>query len=536
MRLADFVLVEFARAWQEEQGAAVIDPEIVAATRARGDFEGAPEDGRLVLYARELLDQRVPADEGRDAPHRLRMAWQALTWLAPLLGLLLGGALVEATLPPNDVRPVNVFHVVGEGILLPAVFLAFSVAVAAGVRLPGPLLHWGAVALAFGQRGLLRTRLGALAGRVLQRSGISGPLLAGLSHRLWLGLLISFLGVCTARFAVNDYLFSWSSTVPVTGGAVGQLFDVLVAPVGWIPGVDAPGTEQIDMSQYATLDGRFARSTGDPLRDDLLRKGWWSPLLAAVAFWGLLPRLLAFGATLLQVRRGIARALATPGHRALALALDAAALRIEQQGDGGARPAPVAPPIAAPPAPLAAEPVEPAPPRWDAEPAAPRLEAQPASALRVSAPTPASPAPFTPGQGLDVVAFATAAPPSSVLADLRLARLGLTGRTHAIEDDDEDDAIDALLALLATPASRPGGALVVFAVGATPGRVRGEFLASVCEALDGAPVHVVLTGVAAFAAGPRGAHLDQRLAGWRRLAVDAGVSAERVWRDDGSNA
>lgn len=492
MRLHDFVLVEFARAWQEERGASVADPAVVAAVAADPSFLcPQDDDARLLAWARRLLRDRVDGEDGTASVAVLQGGLAAARWLLPLVGVLAGVGMLHAGLPPNDVRPANVLVIVAEGVLLPSIFLLATLLL---VPHAGRLAVWAhplAWTLAVLGRGALRTRVGALAGRVLARSGAGASLFAALSHLFWIGVLSAFLGLAAWRFAFDDYLFSWSSTMPISGDGVRDVFGVLVAPIGWLPWIDAPSPEQVAVSEYASLEAAWAWSTGDGARDEALRKGWYLPLLAVVAFWGLLPRLAGLAWAGWRLRSGIRRALDSPGNREILLAIEASS-STSRIGDAGH------------------------------------------SALADARPSP------TPGRGtarggggLDVVAFAAQEPSTDRLAASGLVRLGLSGKVHVVADDDDENAIAEVLGRLGSPGTAPGGAVVVFDLLATPGRLHEGFLRAVVGSLgEGSPVHVLLIGAERFRRGPRGRRFDDRHRSWLGMAARAGVPAPFVHVDE----
>ena len=480
VHLNDFVVVEFARAWADRHAASVVDPEVVAEVVADPEFGGDDDDGRLLRYARALLQRRVTDEDGLAAIARIRSGLTAAKWLAPLVGVLVGGLLLEASLPPNDVRPVNVFVLLGEGVVIPAVFLVLTLVAATRLHWLGPLM--GVL-----RKPALETETGRLTRRVLERSGVAAPLLASLSHRLWIGALGAMLATAALRFTFDDYLFCWSSTLPVTGEDVGRIFAILALPVEWLPGIDAPTAEQVTVSQWASLEGAWPRGTGDAVRDTALRKGWYALMLAVVACWGLLPRLGAWVEAEIRIRRGVARALASPEHRRILASLHAA-VTVVRTGDGTGE-----------------------------RDALPPSRASGGGAARA-------------GEGLDVVAFAASSPKPARLEALGLARLGLSGRVRALDDDDKT-AADALLDAFSDPDRAPGGAIVAFDVRSSPDRVREAFLRDVVAALGSdAPVHVLLVGTGRY----RG-DVAARRAVWVEVAERAGVAAERV-HDDGAAA
>ena len=480
--------MEFARAWQEEAGASLVDPDIVDALR---DCEVEGDEARLLLYAEELLESRVEAGEGRGALAQLRVALDAVHVLAPILGIFVGAALLTATLPSPELRPVNVFVFVGEGILLPALFGAATVGLSLGAGRALTRTHWLAWVVGLLSRRALSTRLGALTGRVLRGSGVAGPLLGSLSHLFWLGALSAFGGLAAWRFLFTDYLFAWSSTMPLTGQGVQDVFSFLAAPVAWLPGVGLPTAEQVTVSEWASLAEGYARGTGDPGRDEFLRKGWFSLLLASLAFWGLLPRVAAWAGSRWLLRRRVLRGLRSPGSQAVLDALDAPRLTTLAAGDGAGPARSLLP-----------------------------VEARPSPALRRT--------------GLDVVAFATERPGPRTLEHLRLDRLGLSGAVHLVPEDDDDDAMGAALDALGAGAEGAGGAVVAFAVVDSPGRLREAFLRDVVAAVAGGSVHVLLTGLEAYRQSPRGRSLAERLRAWHELAERVGVPAERVHLDEES--
>ena len=501
MTLRDYVLVAFARAWQEEQGAARVDPAVVEVVRSDPRFDPeADDEDLLLLYAEHLVELRLDDDDGHGTAAAVRGALGAAGVLVPVIGLLAGGALLGAALPPPELRPVSVFQFIAEGIVLPGVFLLWTTVL---TRLLVPWLgrlHWAAWLLALLRGRAGDTRMGRLTGRVLRTSGVAGPLFAGYSHRFWTASLVVFLGLGLWRFVFTDHLFAWSSTLSFTGDEVERLFRFLVAPLDWIPGVDPPSAEQVRLSEYGSLSlagetgGAYVQASADPLADQALRKAWYLPLLVSVAFWGLLPRLVAWGLAERAIRRGVRDGLDDPTS---SLILSALRPGLETSAS---------PPAQVPQAP---------PPREEA-PSAPADAASRA------------------GRGLDLVVFAAETPSAAVLERLRLARLGVSERVHAIATDDDDPAMDAAVAWLASTEG-PEGAIVVYDVADIPDGLKAEFLGRVAGALgDDAPLHVLLVGSDAFRASPRGARIDARIAAWSELASRAGVPPEQVHTDGAS--
>ncbi len=142
MHLRDFVVVEFARAWQEERGAALVDPDVVVAVRAEQTLAGGDDDERLLAYCRALIDTRLgDGADGRRAVETLRSALSAVGVLLPILGVVAGAATLRASLPPNDVRPVNLLQFVAAGLVVPTVFFVFTTTLAS-CAMPRECLRW----------------------------------------------------------------------------------------------------------------------------------------------------------------------------------------------------------------------------------------------------------------------------------------------------------------------------------------------------------------------------------------------------------
>jgi hypothetical protein len=488
---SDVLLLHYVRAWQEERGAAPVDPALVADLAggpALGAARGAAE--RAALYARGLLDGRVGGDDARSALDALLAAVEAARWLAPALGIVFGFALVQTALPAPEARPANVFVFLASGVLLPGALLLLVLLL--GLRRGRALVrvHWLLPLARLVAAAALRTALGSTAARALRRGGPAAAFAAALSHAFWTLALATLLVASAARFSFQDHYFCWSTTLPIAASQLEGLLAAASLPVAWLPGVEAPGPLQVAVSEWDSLDGRWLRGTGDAARDERLRKDWYALLLALVAAWGLLPRGIAWVLAARRMAREEAALLETPPWRTVLDAL-AAASDLRQLGDGGA------------------------------------------TATRSSASVPAPAADAAPTQsgsgGLRLLAFAVDPPGASELARLGVAGLGLPpgAAPLAVPGDDDDGA--GALAAAALQRDGAQGALVAFDVAATPDRARERFLRAVRDALPApAPVHVLLVGWDRFLRGPRAAHAAERHRAWLDLAARAEVPARFV--------
>lgn len=300
------------------------------------------EPGRLEARDRPLLAQAPPDPSRRGAllgrwlevlrerePGRLfpgRAVTAALGGLRAVLavaGLLLGWGAVTAVLRYTGGHPVNVWDFllafVGVQLLL-LLFLALSFLLPAAAA-DAPFL------------GAFRALFGAVYPRLAAR-GLGGGERAEewrlLWHRLrarrslyhraepWvlLGLGQAF-GVAFnagallgfARLVVfSDVAFSWSTTLlELDPARFHDVADLLSAPFGWALPDAVPSLALVEATRYSRLEGAYLLSgAGRAARPELVG-GWWPFLAAALAFYGLLPRLLLLALARWRVSRFLAR-------------------------------------------------------------------------------------------------------------------------------------------------------------------------------------------------------------------------------------
>ncbi len=278
---------------------------------ARAVAESAATRARVALAWLAAL----PATDRTGA--RIAGALRVAGWLVALVALLLGAGTASAALAYDGKAPVNVFWFVAVLVLAQIVLLAFLLWAAAKAK--GGPLGWLAVTLA--QSRWLAGRHGATAGAVGARLALHGSLERWHVFALAQGAACAFnlgaLGVSLALVAFTDLAFSWSSTLDLGAAEMHALCRWIATPWAWLWPDAVPSLELVRQSQWVRMPGAFVGggSLADAVRSSAR---WWSFLVAALAVWGLLPRLLAFGLGRWRAARA-ARGLGFDDHRCQAL-------------------------------------------------------------------------------------------------------------------------------------------------------------------------------------------------------------------------
>lgn len=247
----------------------------------------------------------------------------AVRWTAfflVLLGLSAGTSAAAVLLRYDGTQPINVLFFLGaivgvQLLLLPLLVLTFvfRTRLRHGFRLArdfvgGVLTQVLGVFARFGaspeKTAKLRADFGAL------RAGNS--LYARVQSVLVL-LLVQVFGVAfniavvvTLLFFVlfSDLTFSWATTVRVEPEQIHRITSLLSAPWAGLLPQARPSLELVEATRYLRMEGEFA--AGDP-DAALIAGGWWPFLVVSTVVYGLLPRLLAFLASLLMLRSEMRR-------------------------------------------------------------------------------------------------------------------------------------------------------------------------------------------------------------------------------------
>jgi hypothetical protein len=298
MTLADLVDLEAQLARDHDA-----DPAALAA-RDRALAPASPGEERGALLSR-WLERLREADPAALRPGRaVASALAALRALLLLAGLVAGWGVATALLGYRGGHPVNVWDVllalVGSQVLL-LLLLAAAAALRALSRggdagaLASALaaLHARLAALAFrGDRGAewRQTWHRIRARRSLYRR-VEPWLLLGATQSFAVAFNVAAL-VAAARLVVfSDVPFGWSTTLVELGP---ERFHAVVSAIAapwraaWPEAV--PTAALVEATRYSRLEGAYLGAGARRAADPLLVGGWWRFVVAAIACYGLAPR------------------------------------------------------------------------------------------------------------------------------------------------------------------------------------------------------------------------------------------------------
>jgi hypothetical protein len=311
--LADLWLAETVRLREEHWGP--LEDQDAARQARRADV---PLEDRVLLRARlvarrEHLDQRVK-DWRRGAAFAAALL---------LVASLLAGAAAAWGALGDGTRVVNIVWAVGALLGLHALtFLLWLASFVAGSAFLGAGLGRAWLWLT---RKLARGPDAALAPQallaLLARAGASRWLFGAISHLVWLAALSAALVTMLAVLSTARYRFAWATTLLAP-----DTFVDLTRTLGWLParlGFAMPGVDMVRLS-----DGVHALPP-----EAQAQWAWW--LIGVVVVYGLLPRLIAWIASVLCLRRalqGLRVDMALPGYAALRTRLQPAAESLQQEG------------------------------------------------------------------------------------------------------------------------------------------------------------------------------------------------------------
>jgi hypothetical protein len=263
---------------------------------------------------------RAVAHPGRAVESGLR----GVRAILAIFGALLGWGAASAVLRYTGGEPVNVWDFllvfVGVQILLLALLLASFFLPVAAVGAPITGLFRGAVAAIYPR--LAARAMGWTGGRLAEWQALWHRLRSrrSLYHRvepwLLLGLTQAFgvafnagaiLG-CLRLIVFSDIAFSWSTTlVQLDAARFHAIVHALAAPFAWLwPDAD-PSRALVEATRYSRLESAYVISGARRAAHPELVGGWWPFLLAALAFYGLLPRCLTLAVARLRTARLLSR-------------------------------------------------------------------------------------------------------------------------------------------------------------------------------------------------------------------------------------
>lgn len=481
MSLARRIDYELARAREWRAGALEPLPDaeaVEAALERRSGPEAAVERARLLL----------------GAPGEKAVAWlAALAALLVLLAAAAGAQVARAALGDPAEGPVNIWWFLAQSLGLQTLLLLVTLLAALAPRSAlgrllsqvlslGGLLVGAAVRLAARARG--REKAAGSGAETLERLRslrALRPLALALSHGAWTAFNLGLIIAASAILYAEHHSFGWQSTLVEDEQQAERVLVALTLPSRAWPG--GPDAEQVRASRWNPQEGGFVNDLGEPERAMRLRRAWSQQLLASVAGYGLLPRLLLLLASWLAWRWSRRRLGPPPGDRYLEAVLER-----------------LAPPQPEPAKAVAQSPLPEAP------------LPSPAAGPEPASPVPQVAAWLSAARGHDLAALL--GPPWRELPRLD-SRRGERAALEALEPPAE-------LVLACDWSTTPDAALQSWMREAAPARA-----------------HLLLTGGAAFRATGRGASPEQvraRREVWQAAAERLGLPADALVEFDADSA
>jgi hypothetical protein len=323
------LLAEAVRHDEAAQGAPSAAEEAAALARARA-VEGSVE-AKVVARAEALPNAGRLAQE----LDRLRALLRGTLLAALALAALAGAATARTALASADGLTVNFFWLLLSLLgLHVASFLAWCVLMAAAPGATRGGVLGGAVLwlwrLGASRLGAGRHRAAALqaAGSRWGRGAAGRWLVSSLSHGLWAGYLLGALVMTLLLLGAQRYHFVWETTI-LSAATYIRLTAVLAALPRAL-GIAVPDQATVVGAEWPGPDQAMAGDEG----------AWSSLLIACIVLYGLVPRLLALGMSVLLARRAARTTtldLSRPGYARLVplLSPEAPTTRVVDPDRGG---------------------------------------------------------------------------------------------------------------------------------------------------------------------------------------------------------
>ncbi len=220
-----------------------------------------------------------------------------------LIGLISGWSTAAVVLFYDGSAPINILHAI---VILALIPLLLSLPFYIGLLIPARQLLDVFKVLTPGRWTLdlwqhLRSR---------RRSRTPGsyfviPLPVGQHLAIWwtqlfsLGFAIGSLLELFYQISIFDLAFAWSTTLPISASQFWQITNTLAWPWSWLLPHAVPSAVLIEASQYF----RLQNSTTQTANSAVLMTQWWPFLLASIATYSLLPRLLSILIASWRLRR-----------------------------------------------------------------------------------------------------------------------------------------------------------------------------------------------------------------------------------------
>lgn len=321
-RMADVIDFEFLLEQDRERPPAELEArDRTIASRLNEPDAAVSQPSRRTLFRRWLEVRRTEpnatAMPGDTTVAGLRLLTKGLVLAALLLGALTALGLLRY----DGSQPVNVAGYLGWLVFV-QILLAMTAFVVLLLRRVGWLSAeatlltgllrsiWSALSRRLNRHAIDRIPaerrhaveawLGATSGhgRLYQRLMV-WPLVGSLQ---WFGVAfnVAAIGTTLALVVFSDRAFGWQSAVDFSPEQIHEITVLLAAPWSWaVPAAAAPTLEQIAGSKIVLKEGIRQLAT-----ENLV--AWWPFLVAAVACYGLLPRIILLGLSGVLGRRALA--------------------------------------------------------------------------------------------------------------------------------------------------------------------------------------------------------------------------------------
>lgn len=345
LSLADLIDIECQFALDTDQDEQVLR----ARYRQIGQELETSEQGRVLLVPRAgLLSQsqedvrslllgwitKVRASSPTLPGLQVVRSLRRLQLLLFVIGFIVGGAVCKGVLAYDGTTPINVIHFINVFVFLQVVlFVYLLVALFARSKLLnvsrhhvqalGPVYETIKAWIYRGKNhGAEKTdgKTSVLFKAINRIDRYRAPVekwrfviltqLFGVGFNL--GAVLAFINLV----AFTDLAFSWSTTLNMSSQTYEYLIRALAAPWSWVFPDAVPSLFAIEHTQYLRLDQRYVLPFA-PLGDEHATyrftsadaiKSWWPFLLAALIFYGLLPRLLMSVFAAVKARRHLQHA------------------------------------------------------------------------------------------------------------------------------------------------------------------------------------------------------------------------------------
>lgn len=258
----------------------------------------------------------------RRSGHQGTQLYHVLGLILVVAGLAGGWGLARTVLHYDGSQPINVVNALAL-LVLPQILLLLLWALAmAPARIP--LLSGLQSALRLLNPGRLakplarlfpaqaRTSLGTLwnGEHLSALAPVSKWLFSFWSQLFAVSFNLGILAAALYLVSFSDLAFAWSTTLELEAADFHRFLSLLSRPWrGFLPAA-VPSLELVESSRFFRFDEGTLASGGAPGANPAFLGDWWLFLVAAVACYGLLPRLVTLTLSWLRLRHHLGQALA----------------------------------------------------------------------------------------------------------------------------------------------------------------------------------------------------------------------------------